>query len=265
VTGAAPGDEVGDDGPAGLSIDELAARTGVPSRTIRFYQSRGALPHPRRHGRAAVYDQSHVERLRLIAELQDRGLRLDAIRDLLGRADGQRLSVSDWLGLQDRLEAPWSDERPHLVTEAELQQLVGDRPPGTLAGLVRAGFVTRSGDTVPPAYLIRSRRLLDMAVQLLDAGIELELVAGAERTLRRRIAQASDELVALIAAEAERRLEDGSGRPEDLAAAVDALRPVASEATSIILAQEIERAIRTTLEQGGKPPARPPRSSRKHR
>ena len=253
------------DGASGLTIDELAARTGVSSRTIRFYQSHGALPHPRRHGRTAIYDHSHVERLRLIAELQDRGLRLDAIRDLLGRADGQQLSVSDWLGLQDRLEAPWSEERPDVVSEPELVQLVGDRPPGTLAGLVRGGFVVRSGDSMPPTYLVRSRRLLQMALALLDAGIDLDLITDAERTLRKRIAQASDELVALVATEAERRLVEEGGKPEDLAAAVDALRPVASEATSIILAQEIERAIRTTLERGGNPPTRTPRSGRRHR
>ena len=246
----------------GFGIDELAARTGVPSRTIRFYQSRGALPHPRRKGRAAVYDESHVERLRLIAELQDRGLRLDAIGDLLARSGARQMSVSDWLGLQDRLEQPWSDEKPRIVEEGELLRLVGDRPPGTLAGIVRAGIVERAGDALPPTYLVRSTRLLEMGLQLLDAGLGLQPVVAAEQALRRGLGEAADELVDIVAAEVERRMEDGAAGPDELMQAVDALRPVASEATTIIFAQEIERAIRALLERGGTPRRPRPRKRR---
>ena len=79
-------------------LAELAARSGVAPRTIRFYQSQGLLPKPRRHGRDARYDDGHEERLRLVAELQDRGLTLGAIRDLVGREGKETLSVADWLG-----------------------------------------------------------------------------------------------------------------------------------------------------------------------
>ena len=40
-----------------FTIDELAAETQVPSRTIRFYQSKKALPAPERRGRKAVYTE----------------------------------------------------------------------------------------------------------------------------------------------------------------------------------------------------------------
>jgi len=53
-----------------LTIDELAAASRVPSRTIRFYQSRGALMAPEIRGRVAFYGKQHVERLKLIAQLQ---------------------------------------------------------------------------------------------------------------------------------------------------------------------------------------------------
>ena len=61
------------------TIDELAAATRVPSRTIRFYQQAGALPKPQIRGRVAFYGDEHVERLKLVADLQDRGLRMKAI------------------------------------------------------------------------------------------------------------------------------------------------------------------------------------------
>src|SRR5260221_844081 len=90
------------------TIDELAALTGVPSRTIRFYQAKGALPPPSRKGRVAYYDESHAERLRLVAHMQDRGLSLRAIRDCLERTEGGDVSLSEWLGVGEQVRAPWS-------------------------------------------------------------------------------------------------------------------------------------------------------------
>ena len=72
---------------ATLTIDDLSARTGIPSRTIRFYQASGALPPPEKRGRVAYYGEKHVERLELIGNLQDRGLQIRAIRDLALRID----------------------------------------------------------------------------------------------------------------------------------------------------------------------------------
>src|SRR5512135_3440918 len=100
----------------GYTIDELAAATGVPSRTIRFYQAKGALAPPVRRGRVAYYDESHAERLRIVAHLQDRGLSLRAIRDLFQRSEGTDVSVAEWLGVGEQLQAPWSDDRPRVCT-----------------------------------------------------------------------------------------------------------------------------------------------------
>ena len=86
-------EETGDE----FTIDELSATTRVSSRTIRFYQSKGALPKPTIRGRVAFYTEQHVERLGLIAKLQDQGLRIKAIRDYprpggQGRAGHQRVA-----------------------------------------------------------------------------------------------------------------------------------------------------------------------------
>src|ERR1041385_2755538 len=124
------------------TIDELAALTSVPSRTIRFYQAKGALPPPVRRGRVAYYDDSHAERLKLVAHLQDRGLSLRAIRDLFQRTEGGDVSVSEWLGVGEQLREPWSEDRPRVCTEEELAQLIssGARP-GLVADLIRAGLL----------------------------------------------------------------------------------------------------------------------------
>src|SRR5690606_5948578 len=94
------------------TIDELATATRVPSRTIRFYQSEGALPKPTIKGRVAYYGQAHVERLAQITELQDRGLQIKAIRAVLARAEKGEFSLQEWLGSHDKLAAPWAADRP---------------------------------------------------------------------------------------------------------------------------------------------------------
>ena len=50
-------------------VEELAGAAGLPVDTIRFYQARGLLPSPRRVGRTAIYDETHLERLRRIRSL----------------------------------------------------------------------------------------------------------------------------------------------------------------------------------------------------
>ncbi len=52
-------------------VDQLAARAGVSVDTVRFYQSRGLLPPPRRAGRVVLYADAHLARLRRIRALAE--------------------------------------------------------------------------------------------------------------------------------------------------------------------------------------------------
>lgn len=68
-----------------LKIGELARRAGVNRGTIQFYLREGLLPRPvKTHRNMAYYDESCVDRIRAIKELQTkRHLPLAAIRELL--------------------------------------------------------------------------------------------------------------------------------------------------------------------------------------
>jgi DNA-binding transcriptional MerR regulator len=232
------------------TIDELTAVTGVPSRTIRFYQASGALPPPRREGRVAYYDDQHVERLRLVAELQDRGLNLKAIRDLVNRADAGEVSVSEWLGLGDELRAPWADDEPRIVSEPELADLLGPAArPGLVAKLVRAGLLRREGSA---SYAIDSPTLLKMALKVDAAGIDLGDAVQAVDILRKRLGRAADELVELFAKSAKRdELE-----PERATRSVEILRALAGDAVRLLFAREVERALRELVQRGDALPRR---------
>jgi DNA-binding transcriptional MerR regulator len=69
-------------------VEALAGAAGLPVDTIRFYQARGLLPSPRRVGRKAVYDESHLERLRRIRSLLAEGVPLALIKRVLQQGPG---------------------------------------------------------------------------------------------------------------------------------------------------------------------------------
>src|SRR6266568_8505066 len=62
-----------------MTFAELAARAGLPGRTIRFYIAKGLLPGPVKAGRGATYGKEHLETLRSIKASQARGLTLSEI------------------------------------------------------------------------------------------------------------------------------------------------------------------------------------------
>ncbi len=64
-----------------MSKKELAAASGVPERTIRFYISEGLLVKPLQRGRAARYTPHHLMVLQRIAELKSKGLALSKIQE----------------------------------------------------------------------------------------------------------------------------------------------------------------------------------------
>jgi DNA-binding transcriptional MerR regulator len=243
---------------ATYGLAELATRSGLPARTIRFYQSADVLPRPDRRGRSAVYREYHLERLRLIAELQDRGLTLSAIRHLLGRRASPGISVGDWLGLDETLRGPWSEDRPRVVGDDELADVLGTRPAGLRSKLERSRYLERQPDG---SWLIRSPALLGLALQLQDAGIDVELTGQATELLRRRLARAVDDLIRLFAGRTVIGFAGGSSMDE-LATSLQALRPIAQEAAGIILAHEVERGLQGLLQKG--PAAVPRRPQRSH-
>lgn len=75
-----------------LTIGQLAARSGVPVRTIRFWSDEGVLPETdRSRGGYRRYDARAVARLDLVRTLRELGMGLDEVRLVLDR----RRSVED--------------------------------------------------------------------------------------------------------------------------------------------------------------------------
>ncbi len=91
------------------TLKELAAETGVPERTIRFYISRGLVDPPLRGGRGAAYGAGHKARLEEIRKLQAKGLMLVEIAHVL--AQGSNGLLLGRAPLTKRLEEPGPEFR----------------------------------------------------------------------------------------------------------------------------------------------------------
>jgi len=75
-----------------MRIGQLAERIGVNPKTIRYYETIGLLPEPKRRPSGyRTYDPDDLERVAFIRRAQQFGLRLDAIGETLALRDrGER-------------------------------------------------------------------------------------------------------------------------------------------------------------------------------
>ncbi len=75
-----------DDATTMFTIGQLAQRTGLPVRTIRYWSDIGAVPPAGRTGRDhRRYDAAAVARLELVATLRELGLGLAEVQRVLDR------------------------------------------------------------------------------------------------------------------------------------------------------------------------------------
>ena len=241
--------------PGEYTIDELAAAARVPSRTIRFYQARGALMAPEIRGRVAFYNAAHVERLKLIAQLQDRGLRMDAIRDLVTSIDRGEVDLAEWLGVEQQMQTSWANDQPRTVSESELLSSAGKTRPGLVSDLVRYGLVERRGDV----YLVDSPALLAIAMKLEAAGVDLSTAREAADIVRKHVDRAVGDLIALFM----KRAKEGEVAVADQAKVLETLRPLGLEAVRIIFGRAVEGGLRKLIGSGALTSL--PRKYRRHR
>ena len=227
----------------GMTIDELGRAAGTTTRTIRAYQTQGLLPHPRLAGRVGVYDEGHLARLRYIAHLQERGFSLAAIRDVLTAWEEGR-SLSDVLGFEEALTAPWTDEAPEHVDIDGLRQLFPgiDDEGDSVRRAVDIGLLAPQGD----GWRVPSPALLRVGAELVAAGIPLSAVLDEHLLLSTDMARVAERFVALFERHVWEPFVFQGLPPERLGEVTDALvkvRPNAARAVQAVLARSMEHAV----------------------
>lgn len=236
-----------------LTVEQLAFETGMSVRNIRNHQSRGLLPPPEVRNRVGYYGRAHVERLRLIQEMQAEGYNLTAIQRLLsGDASAER-----FVGLRRAMRAPTESEAPEVLTLRELSERVtGDGEPNVKAldKAVKLGIVVPLGDD---RYEVPSPSLLRAAEEVVRGGVPLEQ---ALRTIEKVQANAQSSARAFVRLFLEELWKpfDADGRPDDrwadVTQSIERLRPLAGEVEGALFRQAmtaaVEDAFGKVLERG---------------
>jgi DNA-binding transcriptional MerR regulator len=228
-------------------VDELARAAGTTVGNVRVYQDRGLLPPPRRAGRIALYSDAHLNRLRLIGTLLDRGYTFAHIAAFL-EAWQQGRDLADMLGLEGELTQPWSDEAPVEITAEELAGMFGGPlEPAAAERALRLGVL----EPTDSGYRVPSMRLLRAGAELVAAGIPLDTVLDLDEALGRDLDAIARRLVRavadrLLAGREPGWVPSGAEAPE-LAALIRRLRPLAGTAVDAHLARALERQVRDVL------------------
>ena len=231
------------DGSRGMTIDELARQSGVTSRNIRAYQTRGLLPPPRVEGRVGYYDENHLERLRYVGSLQDRGFSLAAIQCLLEAWDEGR-GLQDVLGFEEALTAPWTDEKPERFPLDRLIAMFPDvgEDPSLLQRTVDLGLLAPDGDE----FEAPSPKLIRVGAELVAAGIPLPAILDEYERLKADAARIAFRFVTLFEANVWEPFVEAGLPPERLAEVTESLqraRPMAALAMEATLAHAMEQAV----------------------
>lgn len=80
-----------------LTIRALAARTGVPSKTLRYWESRGLVPRPgRSHTGYRLYEPLALRRIQFIRKAKSIGFTLSEIKQLLARKGSNCEALDAW-------------------------------------------------------------------------------------------------------------------------------------------------------------------------
>lgn len=253
----------------GMTIRELAERTGMTVRNIRAHQTRGLLPPPAVRGRTGYYNEEHVARITLTQEMQADGLNLEAIRRVLDSADGSASAIFDFTRA---LRVPFEDEASEIFDVDELSSIWGEEANAKMLRRAEGLGIIRA---LPDGRVeVISPRLLQAAAQLAELGIGAEGAMATAEKLRRHADGAARAFVALFVREIWEPF-DQAGRPDrdwpKMSEALERMRPLAAGAVlamfHIAMSEAIEKESERTLRVAArKPKAKPkPRARRTRR
>lgn len=236
-----------------LTIDQLAQTTGLTTRNVRNYQSRGLIPAPQLQGKVGYYGTEHLARLQLIREMQAQGFNLAAIGHLLEQARGAGTEV---LGFTRALMKPFETETPEIVKAPDLRaRLGGEIDVKLLAKAERLGLISALDED---HYEVSSPTLLAAGERLIALGVPLKDALETMEKLRRNTEGIAQAFVRIFLEFIWKPFDD-AGRPEAdwprVRDALDQLRPLASQALTAAfqptMTETVEAAFGKELDRRG--------------
>ena len=231
----------GESGAREYRVEALAAAAGVSVDTVRFYQARFLLPPPRRSGRVALYGAEHLERLRRIKSLQQRGFNLVVIGRLLrGELDQADEALAEAVATGAEVDPAAPEE---FLTLAELADRAA-LPVVLLEALEREGVLIPRRQHDQARYTGADLEALRAGAKLLELGLPLGEVLELARLHQASVRAVAERAVDLFdrhirQARQARAETDSAGAAADLVEAFQALLP----ATVTLVAHHFRRIL----------------------
>jgi DNA-binding transcriptional MerR regulator len=186
-------------------IEQLARTAGVAVDTIRFYQGKGLLDAPRRDGRVTWYGDGHLERLRRIRDLQQRGFTLTVIQRFLAG----ELEASD----ESLVAAVTRPTSPQTLTLAELADRSGVAAP-LLKSLEKAGLLVPIETESEALYPAEDLEAIAAGMQLIAAGVPLTELMDLAKDYSAAVDRTAREAVDLFDHHVRERIQAEGGDPD---------------------------------------------------
>jgi DNA-binding transcriptional MerR regulator len=231
-------------------IEELARLAGTTTRNIRVYRDRGLLHPPLRVGRIALFNDTHLTRLRLITSMLERGYNIAHVNEMLSAWE-QGKDLGDMLGLESAIAGSWATERPERMSEAEARQLVDDDD--AFERMLGNGVLKRDPDDADRITVVRPK-LIEIFNEIHEYGVDTSKLVDLHEQITPLIDQISGLLVAAGVEHVVDRLKPGAVLPPDteLAELITMLvrfRTQAVSAVTATLAFSIESTIESAVSQ----------------
>ena len=228
-------------------IDDLARIAGTTTRNIRVYRDRGLLPPPVRVGRIAVFNDTHLTRLRLITSMLDRGYNIAHVHEMLSAWEEGK-NLGDVLGLETALIGTWAAEKPATMTRAEAERLVDD--PKAFDRLVESHLLRVEDDSIT----VMRPRLIEAFNEIRTYGINYDKLIDLHEQLVPHIDEISKLLVQAGAEHVGAFIKPGEGLPPDTEVAelitmLVRFRTQAVASVTATLAVSIESTIESLVSQ----------------
>jgi len=227
-----------------FTIDELAARTGMTVRTVRFYATEGLLPAPQRRGRIAYYGAVHRMRLELIRTLQEHGYTLAAIERVLGRVPVDAPAAE--YAVQAAVLAPWLSEQAEQTDRAALDRRLGRRITDEEIGyFVQIGALEPTGD----ATFRVSAAMLGHALELIRLPVPTSVLHDSAAIIDQHATAVANGLTEVFVKAIWGPYQRGEIDHEQVVAMLTRLRPLAVQGLVNAFGRAADRAARRGLEQ----------------
>jgi DNA-binding transcriptional MerR regulator len=228
-------------------IDDLARLAGSTTRNIRVYRDRGLLHPPLRVGRIALFNDTHLTRLRLITSMLDKGYNIAHVHEMLNAWE-QGKDVGDMLGLESAIAGTWATEKPERMSVADAKRLVDDEP-GFERMLELDVIRLEDGEAV----VVRPR-LIEVFNEIRQYGVSTDKLIDLHERISPLIDQISGMLVQAGIEHVLDRINPGAALPPDTEVAelitmLVRFRTQAVAAVSATLAFSIESTIESAVGQ----------------